>query len=87
MRGPSGKPVARGCLRCKIIEPVVVLLFNYEVKMKKALLALILLAASWFGIIFVTITDCILTLPIMALIHFGGSKFIRMVTAHRLGAP
>jgi len=38
------------------------------------------------GVFFVTIMDCVLTVPSMALIHFVGSKLIHVVTARRLGA-
>ena len=38
------------------------------------------------GVFFVTIMDCILTVPPMVLIHFLGSKLLRMATARRLNA-
>ena|SRR5258705_6514653 len=38
------------------------------------------------GVFFVIIIDCILTVPLMALIHLLGSKLLRMATARRLDA-
>ena len=38
------------------------------------------------GLLFVTIMDCILTLPPMLLIHFVGSKLLRMAPVRRANA-
>ena len=38
------------------------------------------------GLLFVTIMDCVLTVPPMALIHFVGSKLLRMASARRANA-